>query len=168
MRTLVACCAMVTVAAAASRPAVGASINDFVQYSYFDTSNTRQLPGLLHVPAGYAANPSAARPLILFLHGAGESGTNNLLQINGNIDNLLAAAKTRDAFLYAPQTNIGWGNTTLLSHAMTMIDRAISDRNVDPNRIYVTSRRTARCTIGCSHTAWCRSSERLGFLRLGR
>jgi predicted peptidase len=129
---------MVTVAAAASRPAVAASINDFVQYSYFDTSNTRQLPGLLHVPAGYAINPSAARPLILFLHGAGESGTNNLLQINSNIDNLLAAAKTRDAFLYAPQTNIGWGNSTLLSHAMTMIDRAISDRNVDPNRIYVT------------------------------
>jgi predicted peptidase len=74
----------------------------------------------------------------LFLHGSGESGTDNRRQINGNIDNLLAAAKTRDAFLYAPQTNSGWSNATLLSHAMTMIDRAIAERSVDVNRIYVT------------------------------
>ena len=59
-------------------------------------------------------------------------------QINGNIDNLLAAAKTRGAFLYAPQTSIGWENQILLNDAMKMIDRAITDRSVDPKRIYVT------------------------------
>jgi predicted peptidase len=119
-------------------PVRAASINDFVNYSFLDNNNSTVLPGLLHVPAGYAANPAMPRPLILFLHGAGESGTNNRSQINGNIDNLLAAAKARDAFLYAPQTNIGWGNAARLANAMTMIDRAIVERNVDPNRIYVT------------------------------
>ena len=88
--------------------APAASINDFVNYTLLDSNNNALLRGLLHVPAGYATDPGKPRPLILFLHGAGESGTDNRRQINGNIDNLLAAAKARDAFLYAPQTNSGW------------------------------------------------------------
>jgi predicted peptidase len=121
-----------------ARPATAASINDFISYSLLDNNNNSLLRGLLHVPTEYAADPTTPRPLILFLHGSGESGTNNLSQINGNIDNLLAAAKARGAFLYAPQTNIGWENTTLFSYAMTMIDRTIAERDVDLNRIYVT------------------------------
>jgi predicted peptidase len=120
-----------------ARPVVAASISDFVNYSYSDSSSFA-LQGLLHVPAEYASDPTTLRPLILFFHGSGESGTNNLSQINGNIDNLLAAAKSRGAYLYAPQTSIGWENPTLLTDAMTMIDRAIADRSVDPQRIYVT------------------------------
>jgi predicted peptidase len=135
-RVLVAALALAVVVVPCAAPA--ASISDFLSYTL---SNDDQLPllrGRLHVPADYANHPSKSRPLMLFLHGAGESGTNNISQINGNIDNLLAAAKTRDAFLYAPQTNIGWANSTLMSYAMAMIDRAIDERNVDPNRIYVT------------------------------
>ena len=119
-------------------PAPAASIDDFINYSYLDDMSNPLLRGLLHVPAGHATDPDTPRPLVLFLHGAGESGTDNLRQINGNIDNLLAAAKNNDAFLYAPQTNMGWSSTALFSHAMEMIDRAIAERNVDPNRIYVT------------------------------
>jgi len=119
-------------------PPTAASVSDFVNYSFLDNSNHPLLPGLLHVPTEYSTDPSTPRPLILFFHGSGESGTNNVSQVNGNIDNLLAAAKARGAFLYAPQTNIGWEDAALLSYAMTMIDRAIADRNVDTNRIYVT------------------------------
>src|SRR4051812_12664924 len=121
-----------------ARSATPASISDFLSYSFLDNNNHPLLPGLLHVPAEYATDPTTPRPLILFFHGSGESGTNNVNQVNGNIDNLLAAAKARGAFLYAPQTNIGWENTTLFSDAMTMIDRAIAERDVDANRIYVT------------------------------
>jgi predicted peptidase len=120
------------------RPIAAASVNDFVTHNFLDSNNNVLLPGRLHVPAAYSTDPHTIRPLILFLHGAGESGTNNIAQINGNLDNLLAAAKNRGAFLYAPQTNSGWGSPTLLSRAMTMIDRAIVERHVDPNRIYVT------------------------------
>src|SRR3972149_965085 len=119
-----------------SRPATAASVNDFISYSFVDSGGATILPGRLPLPADYASDPTRPRPLILFFHGAGESGTNNLGQINGNIDNLLVAAKARDAFLYAPQTNIGWTNTAHFSRAMTMIDRAIAERNVDPTRVY--------------------------------
>lgn len=115
-----------------------AAASDFEIYNLVDEFDVTRLRGRLHVPAGYATAPTTPRPLILFLHGAGESGTNNLSQINGNIDNLLAAAKSHDAFLFAPQTNSGWEQPVLLDRAMTMIDRAIAERSVDPNRIYVT------------------------------
>ena len=121
----------------AARPAAAANLSDFINYSYSDSS-TFALQGLLHVPDEYASNPTTLRPLILFFHGSGESGTDNRAQVNGNIDNLLAAAKARGAYLYAPQTSIGWENPILLTDAMTMIDRAIADRSVDPKRIYVT------------------------------
>lgn len=120
------------------RSSFAANVNDFQVYNYLDVGNNILLRGRLFVPADYAADPAKQRPLILFLHGAGESGTNNTSQVNGNIDNLLAAAKAHGAFLYAPQTNIGWSDSALFDYGMSMIDRAINERNVDPNRIYVT------------------------------
>jgi predicted peptidase len=117
---------------------LAAPLSEFSVYNLLDNGNNILLPGRLHIPAGYAANPNKLRPLILFLHGAGESGTNNTSQVNGNIDNLLTGAKNHDAFLYAPQTNAGWSSSVILARAMTMIDRAVDERRVDPNRIYVT------------------------------
>ena len=117
--------------------AAAANVNDFIDFSLRSQTNALLLPGRLYVPPE-ASGPSSPRPLILFLHGAGESGTNNLAQINGNIDNLLAEAKQRGAFLYAPQTNASWSPTTITNHVNTMLDRALADQLVDANRIYVT------------------------------
>lgn len=121
-----------------TRGVSAAEISDFQVYSYLNAQGTTLLPGRLYVPAGYATNPTMPRPLILFLHGGGEVGTDNVSQVNGNIDQLLANSKVRGAFLYAPQTNIGWSNATLLDQVMSMVDRAVVERSVDPNRIYVT------------------------------
>lgn len=112
-----------------------ASVTDFIDFSLRADDNTVLLPGRLH---GEASDPTTPRPLVLFLHGSGESGTDNLLPINENIDGLLAEVKLRGAYLYAPQTNSGWANPTVLTQTMTMIDRAIAEQQVDANRIYVT------------------------------
>ncbi len=106
-----------------------ANVNDFINFS--DPS----LPGRLYVPPQAASGP---RPLIVFLHGAGESGSNNTTQVNGNIDNLLAAAKARGAYLYAPQTAIGWTSSTAIDRVMTMVNRASTEQNVDELRLYAT------------------------------
>lgn len=139
MRLLALRAALALVAVASLHHALlGANVSDFQVYNYTDSSNNVVLPGRLFVPTEYAANPNVPRPLILFLHGSGESGTNNTAQVNGNIDNLFAAAKARNAFLYAPQTNSGWDDKALLGDALAMIDRAVADHDVDPHRIYVT------------------------------
>lgn len=135
MRNIVPLLCGLFIAAGASI-ASAANVNDFIDFSLRSETNSLLLPGRLYVPPP-AADPSP-RPLILFLHGAGESGTDNVAQVNGNMDNLLAEAKRREAFLYAPQTNIGWAGSTILTRTMTMIDRAIAEQQVDPNRIYVT------------------------------
>lgn len=117
--------------------ATAANVSDFVDFSLLSGATTL-LPGRLYVPPSAVSDPGTMRPLILFMHGSGESGTNNLGQINGNIDNLLAEAKRREAFLYAPQTNGGWASTTILDRVKSMIDLAVADRPVDTSRLYVT------------------------------
>lgn len=106
-----------------------ASLRDFINFS--DPS----LPGRLYVPPQAATGP---RPLIVFLHGAGESGSDNTAQVNGNIDNLLSAAKARGAYLYAPQTSIGWSSSTIIDRVMSMVERASMEQNVDELRLYAT------------------------------
>jgi predicted peptidase len=113
-----------------------ANISDFADFS-LRSGATTVLPGRLYVPPE-AALPGASRPFILFLHGAGEAGTNNTAQVNGNIDNLLAEAKRRGAYLYAPQSTGAWSSATLSANVMTMINRALVEDHVDANRLYVT------------------------------
>jgi predicted peptidase len=87
-----------------------ANVNDFLDFSLRAPNNSLLLPGRLYVPPAASAS---SRPLILSLHGSGESGTNNRGQLSVNMDNLLAEAKQRGAFLLAPQTNSGWSPTPL-------------------------------------------------------
>jgi predicted peptidase len=130
-------CVVLVLATCAAERAGAASLADFVDFSLrFGT--TTLLPGRLYVPPAAIADPSTPRPFILFLHGAGESGVNNAAQVNGNIDQLLAEAKRRNAFLYAPQTNGGWASTAILDQVKSMLDRALVERPVDATRMYVT------------------------------
>jgi predicted peptidase len=116
-----------------------AEIADFIDFSLRDTNNSVALPGRLYVPPDAANDSHIPRPLIVFLHGSGEAGNDNVNQINGNIDNLLAEAKRRGAFLYAPQApGEEWRDQDVTRNVMAMVDRAIAEQHVDPSRIYVT------------------------------
>jgi predicted peptidase len=116
-----------------------ADVVDFIDFSLRDAKNTVMLPGRLFVPPEAASDSHALRPLIVFLHGSGEAGNDNANQVNGNIDNLLAEAKRRGAFLYAPQApGEEWRDKVLTDLVMAVVDRAIAVNNVDRNRIYVT------------------------------
>jgi len=119
---------------AISQCCYAAPLSDFEVFSLSD-GRTTVMPGRLYVPPEASTAP---RPLIVFMHGAGESGTNNSAQVNGNIDNLLAEAKRRGAYLYAPQTNNGWSSVTMTDRVASMVDRALIEKNVDANRVYVT------------------------------
>jgi predicted esterase len=117
-------------------PAQAAQVSDFVNFSLLSSpGQSVLLPGRLYVPPSAASGP---RPLIVFLHGSGAAGTNNSSQVNASIDNLLAEAKLRGAFLYAPQTATTWAGETVTDQVMTMIARAKTDYNVVATQVYMT------------------------------
>jgi predicted peptidase len=135
-RTLKLGLAVLVLSAVRCETVRSASLSNFIDFSLPNPAGgTALVPGRLYAPPEAASGP---RPFILFLHGAGESGVNNTLQVNGNIDNLLAEAKRRGAYLYAPQTNNAWGNATTNARVMSMVDKALAELNVDGGRLYVT------------------------------
>jgi predicted peptidase len=138
MKKLIAAIAGSAAFALLSQIAAAANVADFIDFSLRNASNQVILPGRLYVPPEAASDPTTPRPFILFMHGGGEAGTNNTSQINVNIDNLLAEAKRRGAFLYAPQSTSTWSSATLTTNVMTMVGQAETTQNVNPHRLYVT------------------------------
>ncbi len=116
------------------------------------------LPYRLCIPDGY--DPNQTYPLVLALHGAGERGTDNTMQISSH---RMAASwadsanqKEYPCFVVAPQcpTNNSWNDynssdrdsyrifVTPISNEMTcvmdMLDSLIREFSVDENRLYIT------------------------------
>jgi predicted peptidase len=118
-------------------------------------SSSGKLNYRLLTPEGYDANATATYPLILFLHGAGERGTDNKAQLKWGgkqlaID-LQAAGK---CFVVAPQCPPGkqWVNTPWakgsystakvpisdeLKMAIEAVEKSAADFKIDKSRIYV-------------------------------
>ena len=117
-------------------PSQAALISDFMEFSLREQpGGSVLLPGRLYTPPEAS---SGARPLILFLHGSGAAGTDNVSQLNVNIDNLLAEAKRRGAFLYAPQTATTWAARSVTDQVMAMIDRSKVEFPIVSSQIYIT------------------------------
>ena len=129
------------------------TVDDFLAGVY--TSPTGILvPYRLYVPPNY--DPLKTYPLTLFLHGAGERGTDNRLQLTGQMGELAFVNQTLEPiFMLAPQCPLGqqWVNTpfaqgsysianTPLSSSLTAVlslQSAIQKQyNIDSNRLYAT------------------------------
>lgn len=146
-RTSMIIAAAVAACGLAASPA-RAILGDFTVYN-FDRygngieQNSNDQAGRLYIPSNY--DSSKKYPVVMFLHGLGETGssefasagTQNTWQVNGNMDNLLAAAKARGFILYAPQAYSGWGGD-MLDNAVNMVAKITQDYSVDTTRLYVT------------------------------
>jgi len=89
---------------------------------------------LLHLPPGY--DGKKRWPLMIFLHGAGERGT-NLSQVAVHGPPKIVKKKPDFPFiLVSPQCPAGerWDNDTV----MALLDHAIAKYRVDTNRVYLT------------------------------
>jgi predicted peptidase len=118
------------------------------------------MPYRLFLPDGYNT-PGTNYPLVLFMHGAGERGTNNTSQCNSHVDNLFAATQGSfgtqyKAFLLAPQVPatsqwVDWNwssgsytnaqepaESQSMKLALAILDQVLADYPVDARRIYVT------------------------------
>ena len=91
----------------------------------------------LYYPAGYAGEPGREFPLLLFLHGGGESGASlELIQKNGP-PKLLAEGREFPFLILAPQNphEKQWWNV----HAvMALLEKVIAENRVDRSRLYLT------------------------------
>ncbi|MGL4513612.1 MAG: alpha/beta hydrolase-fold protein [Lacipirellulaceae bacterium] len=111
----------------------------------FPYGTGQSLPYRLFLPPGHDA-PGASFPLVLFLHGAGERGTNNSSQL-AYIDGLVTTARTdHPAYLLVPQAprddywgSAGPGEWSPATQATIDLMASIeSQYTIDPLRRYVT------------------------------
>lgn len=115
-----------------------ASPTDFAVFSYdvLNDGGVAEMPGRLYVPTGIAAGEK--RPLVMFLHGVGEVGTNNSSQVNSNINGLFEEAQERGFYLYAPQLTSGDWTAARIDQALGMVAKATQEYAVDSSKMYVT------------------------------
>lgn len=105
----------------------------------FTTSVTREiaLDYLLHLPPGYSANGDPW-PLVLFLHGAGERGSDvERVKLHGP-PKLIAAGQQIPAIVVSPQcpADSWWPNHE--EDLFLLLDDLVARLNVDESRIYLT------------------------------
>ena len=116
------------------------SVDEMQARTYSDASGS--LPYRLFVPASY--DPGQKYPLVLFLHGAGERGTDNRLQITGQSGVLAFLFNENQAkqpcFLAAPQCPTGgtWVDNVRRPQLVALIAALKNGFNLDADRIYVT------------------------------
>ena len=115
------------------------------------------MPYRLCVPVGY--NTNQTYPIVLFLHGAGERGTDNNSQLTANRGATLWAETTTQntypCFVLAPQcasnkqwVNTPWGNGSYkqdnipisdqLSMVVDILDSLQREFKINPSKLYIT------------------------------
>ncbi len=103
-------------------------------------------PGMVYVPAGY--NHDTAYPLIVFLHGLGESGDNGMAQTTSGLGNAIRKNPERfNCLVYFPQSpSRQWwsavdGRVTApnsFEHITDGIERVLDLYHVDEDRVSLT------------------------------
>jgi predicted peptidase len=90
---------------------------------------------LLYLPREYGKEAQKHWPLILFLHGSGESGDDlEKVKVHGP-PKLIAAGKEFPFIIVSPQSPGGGWNTEMLN---ALLDEIIKKYTVDEDRVYLT------------------------------
>ncbi|MBN1818803.1 MAG: prolyl oligopeptidase family serine peptidase, partial [Sedimentisphaerales bacterium] len=97
---------------------------------------TLKIDYLLHLPAEY--DKKAQWPLMIFLHGAGERGSDlNKVKVHGP-PKLIEQGKELPFIVVSPQCPTGQWWTNKVETIMALIDEIVEKYNVDQSRIYLT------------------------------
>lgn len=102
-----------------------------------ETVTKEKLDYYLYFPQEYDASPEENFPILLFLHGGGESGdTLGALKKNGP-PKLIVEGKQFPFLILAPQNPYKkkWWNTRAVNQ---LLDSIVANNRVDKNRIYLT------------------------------
>ncbi len=98
----------------------------------------RELPHLLFLPKYYEADAARQWPLILFLHGAGERGSDlNKVRRHG-LPTVTDRQPDFPFIVISPQCPAGTYWPYLVDDLNDLLDRTLKQYRVDPQRIYLT------------------------------
>ncbi len=91
----------------------------------------------LYFPEAYETSPEDKFPLLLFLHGGGESGDSLVAVKRNGPPKLIARGKQFPFLILAPQNphKKKWWNTVALKQ---LLDTIVQNHRIDTNRIYLT------------------------------
>lgn len=119
-------------AADAPKPSTVQSVKEFS----FKSGKAAQLEYLLFLPKGYDTDSAKRWPLILFLHGAGERGSDVWKVAVHGPPSLVAKRPDFPFIVISPQCpdNKIWDREALVG----LLDDAQSSYRVDPSRVYLT------------------------------
>jgi predicted peptidase len=94
---------------------------------------------LLYAPAAYAQEPRRRWPLIVFLHGSGERGTDPVLVAKQPLPKTLATTTTFPAVVLSPQLAppYAWWSDAIGS-LDRLVRRVEARYRIDPHRVYLT------------------------------
>src|SRR5947209_19514547 len=123
-------CTFLTVAFAADEPQAGKQ-----EPEKFEKQVTIHLDYLAYVPKDYDKDPSKKWPLIVFLHGAGERGT-DIEKVKVHGPPKIAEAKELPFVIVSPQCPPDrWWDVPVLS---VWLDEVMTKYHVEPDRMYLT------------------------------
>jgi predicted peptidase len=110
--------------------------NQLIKHFKFEQKKTAELTYLLFLPKGYDAKGEKRWPLMLFLHGAGERGTNIWKVATHGPPKLVATQPDFPFIVISPQCpeDHTWSRDVLLA----LLDDVIADYAVDTKRVYLT------------------------------
>ncbi|WOO39305.1 PKD domain-containing protein [Rubellicoccus peritrichatus] len=140
-------------ASAVTYPAANAT--NFPSGTYDDGVNPVPMNYRYFIPKDYDANDTGTLyPLVLFLHGAGEKGTENNKQLNNNANKAMIFISSANpdnqtdfpCFWVAPQVSpqpdapgtSDWSTHGRPAQVQGVLDQMIAQYNIDPDRIYIT------------------------------
>lgn len=101
------------------------------------TVTTEKLSYYLYYPEGYESSPKKEFPILLFLHGGGESGDSLVAIKRNGPPKLIVEGKKFPFLILAPQNPYPkkWWNTRALNQ---LLDTIIQNNRVDKSRVYLT------------------------------
>ena len=115
------------------------TVDNFLALYYTNAQGV--LPYRLFIPTNY--NAGTRYPLTLFLHGSGERGSDNRIQLR-NDGCLVFASETNQlvhpSFMVAPQcpANDSWDDLAIGVQVLGMMNALMAEFSIDTNRLYIT------------------------------
>jgi len=103
------------------------------------TVGSEQYGYQVYVPRDYT--PGSRLPVILFLHGGGETGDDGLIQTEGALGDAVRRSQSDyPAVIVFPQCAPGriWATDDMANMALGALEDTEEDYGTDPNRVYVT------------------------------